>query len=479
MSTHQTSTLVQLQIPSPKQYKPSRFNAHTIDDDGAMLLYNSFTGHNCCIPAGGVQHVQRYLSATGFSEALDDVGNYLLQKGYIVEDSVDEDARWDVRYGLYQYRQDRMELILLASEDCNFRCIYCSQQFKRGSMLPAVRTGVKNLVASRIRNIRSLNVSWFGGEPLLGYDAIEEIAPHCQALAKQYEINYTASITTNGYLLDPKRSRELLKWKVWSYQITVDGTALEHDAHRPLEDGGRTFDQIIDNIVAMKQYDEPFKMAIRFNFDNQNINRVKPLLELLRERLGDDPRYSMRFRPVGQWGGPNDDQLEVCSEKEISRHLLQLTDQARNAGLHSEDLCRGLEPGPDTVCYAARPYNLIIGADGKIMKCTVALDTEASNVVGQLSETGEVALDEDRFALWVKPYYRHDTMCSKCFFVPVCQGVICPLPRITSGERPCPTPKVEIQQTLKDIRKERERVSAPHLLRVPIAKTKELIETVS
>ena len=108
---------------------------------------------------------------------------------------------------------------------------------------------------------------------------------------------------------------------------------------------------------------------------------------------------------------------------------------------------------PRAVPAAARPYNLIVGADGKLMKCTVVLDTMKDNVVGQIHPDGSLTVDEDRFAKWVKPYHRDDAMCNKCFFVPSCEGVSCPLPRLQSGERQCPTSKLEIQQTLRDVRR--------------------------
>ena len=37
------------------------------------------------------------------------------------------------------------------------------------------------------------------------------------------------------------------------------------------------------------------------------------------------------------------------------------------------------------VCYAARPYNFIVGASGKLMKCTIALDTQDANVLGRIT----------------------------------------------------------------------------------------------
>jgi uncharacterized protein len=451
-------------VLAPKRYKPSRFNAHTIDSDGALLLFNSYTGHNCAIPAPSVAKAMRYLSAEGFTGVPDKMGTYLHSKGYIVEERVDENARWDVRYGIEQYRQNHMELILLSSEECNFRCIYCSQEFKRGTMQPEVRTGIRNHVLSRIRYLRSMNVDWFGGEPLLGYEAIEELAPFIQQEAAKYDVRLTSSMTTNGYLLFPERSRDLVRWGVSSYQITLDGGVVEHDAHRPLAGGAGTFTQILENLTAMKQIAEPFKVAVRFNFDRANLPHADALFEAVKASLGDDPRFAMRFRPVGAWGGPNDDSLEVCGVKEASDQFIQLTVKAEQMGLAAEDLGDSMLPAPGNVCYAARPYSLIVGADGKLMKCTVVLDTMEDNVVGRIHEDGSLTLNEDRFGMWVKPYYREDAMCNKCFFVPVCQGACCPLPRLKTGERPCPPEKIEIQQTLKDVRAAKVRKNAARLI---------------
>jgi uncharacterized protein len=462
-----SATVVQIDgVPASKSYKRSRFNARTFDSDGALLLYNSYTGHNCVIPAKNAALAEVYLSAEGFTGVLDKLGQYLLSKGYIVEGSVDEDARWNVRYGLEQYRQNQMELILLSSEDCNFRCIYCSQEFKRGSMLPEVRTGIRNHVLSRIRRVQSFNAEWFGGEPLLGYDAMEELAPFFQEQAAKYEVSYVSGMTTNGYLLYPERSRNLVAWGVNTYQITLDGGALEHDAHRPLATGGGTFDQILANLVAMKQIPQPFHVAVRFNFDRENLPHAETLFRHVQQALGDDPRFAMRFRPVGKWGGPNDAGLDVCGVKEASRQLVQLTTKAQSFGLPTDDLGDALLPAPGSVCYAARPYSLIVGADGKLMKCTVVLDTMADNVVGRLHEDGSVTIDQDRFTKWVKPYYLEDKMCNKCFFVPVCQGTQCPLPRLETGDRPCPPQKLEIQQTLKDFRRARTAQAAARTVRL-------------
>lgn len=432
------------------EFKPSRFNARSVNPHGSLLLYNSFSGARCVIPPRGVVRAQAYLSSQGFAGTLDSLGLYLLRKGYLVPASLDEMVGFDLKYGQQQYRNDLLQLILLSSEECNFRCIYCSQHFKRGLMERHVRRGVEALVRSKIAKLSALEVSWFGGEPMLGYEVIEELAPRIQALAREHSVRFFSHITTNGYLLTPDRSAAMVGWGIETYQITVDGDAVEHDRHRPLRGGGGTFEQIVDNVVAMANITGQFTVMLRVNFDRDNMDSVAALLRRLSHALAGDSRFQVAFHPVGKWGGPNDADLNTCSDRESVLAAERLNEQVRSAGLRPGRVADGLRPVPANVCYAARPYNFIIGADGKVMKCTVALDTEDKNIVGELLEDGSLELDAAKFGPWVRPHYQTDSTCRECFFVPVCQGSSCPLPRVIGGDRPCPPQKVSIQRTLQE-----------------------------
>src|SRR6185295_4997161 len=109
----------------------------------------------------------------------------------------------------------------------------------------------------------------------------------------------------------------------------------------------------------------------------------------------------------------------------------------------SEDI-RGVSVGSQ-VCYAARPYSFIVGASGKLMKCTVELDKNDRNVVGHLTEDGDLVLDQDKMALWTEPAFEQDKKCQKCVVLPNCQGTFCPLIRFETQQSPC-TP---LRRTLK------------------------------
>src|SRR6185503_5192342 len=161
-----------------------------------------------------------------------------------------------------------------------------------------------------------------------------------------------------------------------------------------------------------------------------------------------DERFEIALHAVGKWGGPNDEALNVCGTEEMRHVQVNIRRSAREQGLNLGHGLRDENRPGRKVCYAARPFNFLIGADGKLMKCTVALDKQPNNIVGRVTPEGEFILNVDNLAMWVDPAWQHDKVCSSCYLVPVCQGLACPMIRINDGRRPCPSTKSALKSEL-------------------------------
>lgn len=416
---------------------PSRYNIRAVTEDGRLILWNTFRGSMSVFPAAQRATLEAFLSKKGFTAQAEGTVGYLRDRGFLIPAGTDEYRRIELAFGQQHYRTDALELILLASEDCNFRCKYCYEEFARGTMEPRVRAGVKRLVQSRLKTLRSLNIGWFGGEPLYGMAAIDELAPFFLQTAEENGLAYFSHMTTNGYLLTPEVVDKLLGWKITQYQITVDGPPENHDCNRPARDGGGTFQAIYDNLRALGRRSEEYSVDLRVNFDRTNHPHLHRFFDLVKQDFRGDSRFKLRFRAVGKWGGPNDDQLEVCGVKESQGIAEELKQEARKRGLSLGDGLREVKSFGSQVCYAARPYNFIIGASGKVMKCTIDLDMLDRNVVGRLTEDGELELDDDKMALWTEAAFQRDSQCQKCVVLPTCQGIHCPQVRMDTGKSPC------------------------------------------
>lgn len=435
---------------APRQFKPSRFNVQATTTDGWLLLWNTYTGSMNAFKPESREAILKLISQKGFSDSGAGVSGYLEQRGYLVPMEADELRRVQYAFGKENHRTDRLELILLPSEDCNFRCTYCYENFRRGTMRPEVREGIKKLVESRAKSLSELTVGWFGGEPLYGMEAIEELAPFFAEISEREGIDYFSHMTTNAYLLTEDVVDRLLSWRITDFQITLDGLPEDHDRHRPARDGGSTFHTIYDNLAKMAERDDEFSVVIRVNFAQSNTPGLEKFLDLLEAKFRDDDRFTVSFHAVGRWGGSNDANLDVCGTGEAQAVRMKLKAAARSLGLR---VTSGWRPGAalgTQVCYAVRPYNFIIGAHGDLMKCTVDLDNKDRNLVGKLLPDGTLDLDLDKMALWTEPAFERDSGCQSCHMLPACQGVHCPQIRMDHNRAPCPGIRRTAKQEMVD-----------------------------
>jgi uncharacterized protein len=268
-------------------------------------------------------------------------------------------------------------------------------------------------------------------------------------IAEKHSVHYLSHITTNAYLLTPDVAEKLLAWRVLNYQITIDGMREQHDKKRPARDGSGTFDQIISNLIELKKRPESYRVRVRVNYDRENHPYLEDLLLLLEKEFGGDSRFAVAFHSIGRWGGPNDKGLETCGIDEAKIVKERLRVSAKEKGFRPAGTLRDMNSLGRNVCYAARPYNFIVGADGKLMKCTIVLDKKDHNIVGHLTPDGEMIMNVDNMALWTEPAFQSDTGCQKCAILPTCQGISCPLIRIDYNKSPCDaTPKANVRNEL-------------------------------
>jgi len=439
-------------IESTQRWVPSRYNVQATAEDGRLVLWNTLSGKMTVFQPDDRDAVLGLLRRPGFEAPKEKVVGYLAGRGYLVRQGVDEYRQFQQLFGQEHYRTDTLELILMSSEDCNFRCQYCYEDFTRGTMIREVREGIKNLVRKRIRRLNQLHIGWFGGEPLYGWEAVEDLAPFFVEIADEHEVPFGAHMTTNGYLLTPEVADKLLAWRIRHFQITLDGLAEHHNHSRAGRDGSPTFERIFDNLKALAQREENFHVLLRLNFDHANAGGLSEFVNLLSREFKNDPRYSLALHAVSRLGGPNDAQLGVCTDDDATRIKHEPQAQAQRQGLNFGNLRDAARMG-SKVCYAARPYNFLIGATGKVMKCTVLLDKTDYNVVGRVTQEGDLELDKERMALWTEPAFEQDSQCRKCVVLPSCQGISCPVIRIEHNIQPCISTrrnhKVELLATLE------------------------------
>jgi uncharacterized protein len=415
--------------------KPSRFNTLTRDSTGALLVFNSLSGAFLEFMNEEADHVAAILTGKSHLDR-DPISSALAAQGILVRSDSDELKRAETLHRSLFERTDRLDLILMPTEKCNFRCVYCYEEFVRGRMSRGVIESVVRLIELQAPTLRSLSVSWFGGEPLAVIDIIEEISLRAREICERSGTEYSASMTTNGFLLSEKRAGRCLSARISSFQITLDGPEETHNKTRPLAGGGDTFNTIVKNLYGLRRRLEDFHVRLRVNFTPDSAQYIPRFLQFLGGEFGHDPRFSISFHRVGHWGGPNDDFVEICDQKSGEALEVEFMKLALEAGF-------GLDSWKEAVqlfgsaCYAADPRSFVIGSDGTVYKCTVAFE-DPRNRIGRVLQDGSLAISDELHALWISSGEEVDTGCQQCAFRPACQGNHCPLERLNRGEKVCP-----------------------------------------
>jgi uncharacterized protein len=293
-----------------------------------------------------------------------------------------------------------LHLIILPTEQCNFRCTYCYEDFFLEQMRPGVVRGIKALTSERAPELDGLNISWFGGEPLVARRLVLDLSEHFQSLADEHgSLSYSAHMTTNGYLLDLPLARRLVGLGVRDYQISLDGPPAIHDETRVKQNGAGTFRQIWGNLRAFRDSGLDAKFMIRVHFTPHTYKRLEPLIEMLNKEFGGDMRFPIYFKPVERLGGPDDDQMPVFHNDAEKDAVKQYLDSL----LTSEKQAYHQGSGKTYICYAARPNSLLIRPNGELGKCTVAL-YDARNRLGSLNEDGTIDIDQDKLRIWLRGF---------------------------------------------------------------------------
>jgi uncharacterized protein len=293
---------------------------------------------------------------------------------------------------------EKLELILLPTEQCNFRCTYCYEDFAIGKMRPAVVTGVKALVNARVASLAHLHFSWFGGEPLAAYDVVKDISQSAKTVCDEAGVRFTGEMTTNGYTLSQARVIELASLNMKKYQISLDGAEEDHNKTRLRADGSGTFARIWENIrgyQAVQQSGdvEGAHAMLRLHLHPNNLPRFTELLDRIESEL--DPKYfSIYLKNITHLGGPNDDKIEIFKSRAAFADIVHGFYKRLAPFMGKGD------PNFVYVCYAGKANSFLIRADGRVGKCTVAL-ADTANTIGEILETGELQLDGGKLSPWL------------------------------------------------------------------------------
>jgi len=329
---------------------------------------------------------------------------------------------------------------LLPTSYCNMGCAYCGQSHVKGRIQDGHREAIRARVVAAIHSGRwpTVEVQWFGGEPLLAYNVVLDLADSFVAAAREAGVTYESQITTNGSLLSVEKVKRLIEAGVTRFDITLDGPAEIHDVSRPLKNGRGSFDQIMDVLreVVPRYEDDGITFILRTNITRENMDSLPRYLVGVADFAAGRTNVSIDLAPIHEWGN---DVEQISGETEV-------VDEAELRAfrtLHELNLKTGILPSELSLetCVATDPAAEVIDRDGRMYSCVEYPLVPVQSLFKQIGHVSQLepleSRPEDEFSEWATDQRAAELPCRTCSINPVCGGG-CPKLWLDTG-RGCPS----------------------------------------
>lgn len=296
--------------------------------------------------------------------------------------------------------------------DCNFNCWYCYENhIPNSKMDDRTLSNVLDFISFLVKKeeLRILNLSFFGGEPMLHFDSVaRKIINYAHRECQTNQVHLNLSFTTNGGMMNDKIMEYLSNYNC-TFQITLDGSKESHNKTRFYKNGKGSYEQIVTNIHKLTALG--MSVIVRINYTEDNISEVKMILNEFRN-IEDYQKNNISFDFQRVWQERSNASDSTESKVQKIRSLY------RRSGFVV--LSNYLRHDVSEACYADKRNYVLINFNGDIFKCT-ARDFKTENRIGCLEEGGKICYNTEELEKR-NGIKMSKEICKKCRIAPLCGG---------------------------------------------------------
>jgi uncharacterized protein len=391
--------------------KESKYNFYFHLEENKYLAYNALKNGLAVISdniVNGIKNIE-FNKDNMNEEQL----NELLSGGFIIDKDFDELVLLKTRLNLHNFSTNILGLTITPTLDCNLACKYCYEELQKNKMTKKVQKQLVTFVEDYLKSgVRYVEVTWYGGEPLLCFDIVESLSAKFISLCKKYNAEYSADIVTNGTLLDTTIMKKLVDLKIRGVQITLDGKKEIHDSRRFYHDGKGSFDDIISNLQEIVGI---LPIMLRINVDETNIQDTLSFVNnLIRYEWFDKESISIYYGYVKKFSTTcKCNESECLKPNEFWEQSLLLQNHLFENGFGFH-----MYPNVNVGCGATAINAFVVGPFGELYKCwsNVGLKSYQVGTIFAPIELNKVHME------YLTESFEGDEECKNCKFLPICMG---------------------------------------------------------
>ena len=261
---------------------------HVFQYQGDRLLFDRATGTTCDLNELAFDLLSQIRQGESIEQSIQETltKHEGTDKGALRQALIDLQARGFFRFtsvqdatekeleSLWRHKPRRIQLLM--AEGCNLGCRYCYQwrngTNQRHTLMPwpIARDSVNHLVW-RSGGRTDLQVTFFGGEPLLNYSMVRQVVGYCKSIEQFTDKKFTFELITNGTLLDKEVVDFIVEHEFLLF-ISLDGWKEMHEYNRPSLTDKDMHETIVKNaLYANEQYEKHKlpRVKIRANLTNK------------------------------------------------------------------------------------------------------------------------------------------------------------------------------------------------------------------
>ena len=383
---------------------------YLFENSGQYYLYNSQTGFLSTIE----KKLYERLFDHDFETLDDEIINALKSKKIIMEDEHLYDYYYKKRQNYFASigYQKSLGLVIAPTTGCNFECPYCFEGEKMNKCMSAEIIDDLVEFINSYKQTKTLNITWYGGEPLVAFNVIKTIVEKIQERCTIE--NLIQSIVTNGYLINDDVLDFMKSNNFESIQISFDGNALRHNKTRYLKGSHQpTFDRIMFNVDRLyNEMPKELKINLRININKESEDDYFVMRQLLKEKYP-DKRVTVYPGFIREEGKGN---KCMCYNSLFGKARFDFYKNMAKQGLHVDFYPHEYSKG----CMVCINNSFVIGPSGEMYKCWSDFNNP-DKIVGSIKDqeiTNNTLMGRYTFESTIF----NDKRCKDCKLFPICDG---------------------------------------------------------
>jgi len=358
----------------------------------------------------------------------EDFHESMKELGFLIPEDKDELKYVRTMYWRTCHTKRNLNLTILPTLKCNMRCAYCYQNgFEPVSMEKKCFEWIIDFISREIKHLEQVNISWFGGEPLLCIDNITHFNKKLKKLCEDYSVELYISMSSNILNLDEDMQLLLVESGINHIETTLAGTREKHNELRRQTNGTNTFDAIIRNLNGIAKH---VRVIVSIDLTTTNIDTCEDLLNFMKTLKNHKNIYFVFNRVESHKSNECD---ELCLNIDtFNSNAINLYNYCLDIGLN---ICDPTNFDNKFIyCPANMMHSYTISPTGQVYTCCEDYNDEAS--VGYIGEGGNLVINNHHFNVR-DPY--SIPKCIDCEILPYCCGGCLNLE--SKDKTHCPTEK--------------------------------------